>query len=172
VKHFLLVVALLSFLSPAALAEDPITVLRRAHEIGQKRGVEVVTIIGLPESHHARFYTVTNRIEINLTSFYWSDPTKYQAIYHKAKSYSTGHPDHVVLHEIAHAEHYRLIGLDKFVLLIRSAHGLDETMVAKEVGGYANANALEFVAEVQVGIEAGMKYPKIIIDRYNELRQP
>ena len=102
----------------------------------------------------------------------------------KATWFSSAHPNHVFNHEMVHHLHvqYRpddfVKGIGKAKLRVAAwafpEHHVDTIVedVMKEVSGRAAHDVDEFVAEVGAGFIGGKRYPKWVMDAYDQLGGP
>jgi hypothetical protein len=94
----------------------------------------------------------------------WSDMRGWMKLEKKRSVYSTAHPQHIVRHELGHAEHYRALSSHD-LQHIWFAEDLNpaELSIAERVSGRAAWNPKEFVAEVFAGLWGGVDYDDEVI---------
>ena len=151
---------------PAVADDDAIT---RARRLCAAAGVEVVVVRDLGGIIAAAYDHGRDRILINLGSGHWRNAEARHAHGHAIGLYSSGHPDHVIRHEIGHEKFYRHVGLARAALLRGEAPGLPRGRIAASVSSLAATDAIEFAAEVYAGIWAGKAYPDDVTSCYSRL---
>jgi hypothetical protein len=117
----------------------------------------------------AAFRPKDGTLYINEKHPYWSDPATYMANAGGKGWFSSTAEDHIIHHELAHAQHDAVV--------VKSLRGsqfkpAQQARIATEVSRYAATHPLEFVAEVYAGLKAGKTYNTWVMAFYAKLKGP
>ncbi len=104
-------------------------------------------------------------ILINNKNSYWNDPKASSNEDFNNKLITTNNMYHVILHELAHLEHFQ-----KNEPLYRRKMIFEDRIIKEKicelVSELASLNSREFVAEIKVGLLHGKKYPDEMMELY------
>lgn len=106
-------------------------------------------------------YRWTDRtIRINERQVMWDRPAEEMAQMFANRWFSTGDPEHIIVHEVGHALHHRAVGDDRFKLVRAAKFGRAElALLGGKVSAYGRTSPVEFVAEVFASLVVGRTYP-------------
>lgn len=121
----------------------------------------------------AVFHRKSGAVLINEDHPYWQDPAGTMAKAGKSGWFSSSEPDHIIVHEVAHAQHYQAIGNEKYEL-VKGAKFKPEQLakIKGKVSHYAETQPIEFVAEVSAGLKAGKVYDDDVTALHRKLGGP
>ena len=157
---------LLILASLAAAADDDL--IARARRLCEREGVRLVVTEDMPAEQTARFVINHDRIDLNPANLYWHSRAAREQM-RRTGQVSTRHPDHIIMHELAHAKLCRHLGADRYFRLCQVPLGIDPTRAASAVSGHAAGDPLEFAAEVYAGVWCGVRYPPDVMAYYESL---
>ena len=109
----------------------------------------------------AMYSNRTKTILVNEKCSYWKDPQKWmdENNHKQPPWFSTSNPDHIIVHEVGHAEHQKKAGDDRYKeVLDRKFTAAEKALVAEHVSRYAATEPVEFVAEMYAGLAAKKEY--------------
>jgi hypothetical protein len=86
--------------------------------------------------------------------------------------FSSSAPDHIIAHEVVHAEHFKALGKDQFEQAKKLRFRPEHIGTAQKVSRYAATKPVEFVAEVGAGLKAGKTYDADVMGMYRKLGGP
>lgn len=114
-------------------------------------------------------------IALNQDHPYWKDQAAWMAASNKSDLpyFSTSDPNHLIVHEVAHAEHFKKLGYQDMALMRGTPLSSKQIALAREqVSRYAGEDRLEFVAEVYAGTKHGRLYSEDIMQIYRASQGP
>jgi hypothetical protein len=166
----LVAAVLIASLSPMAqaAADDPNDLIARAQRLCDREHVVLVVTADASLGYTIQYLPDHDRIELNAAALYWHSQASRDHQW-RVRHFSTRHPDHLVMHELAHAKLCRQVGVRQFYELLRLPISVDRARVAGLVSVYAGTSAAEFVAEVYVGLWCGLSYPPDVMTYYESL---
>ena len=107
-----------------------------------------------PKASGAAYYS-HGAISVNAAHKFWRDPVGNMK--QQKGVLSSEHPEHAIHHEIGHA---------LFDAPDNWMNPIDEWKIAELVSKYARRNPKEFVSEVYAGIQAGIVYPEVVMNKF------
>ena len=114
---------------------------------------------------------LSGKLHLNPRGPFWSDPERFFANWNAgaepylSSSDSARAVEHVVQHEIGHAEH-DANDRERYLLAARTNLVGRSLELAKTVSAYAATNRREFVAEVYAALKLGRTFPDAILELY------
>jgi hypothetical protein len=99
---------------------------------------------------------------------YWLDAAGEAARQYAKQRWSTGRPDHAVIHEMGHLAHYRHAPAS-YANLLQVKFTAEQAATASKVGFYAATEPREFVAETFVLLTVGAKIDEDVLKLYRLL---
>lgn len=101
----------------------------------------------------------------------WSDMRRFMK--DLKAFFSTGHPQHIVRHEIGHAAHYSALSpQERGRIWFAESLGPEELPIARKVSGRSAWSPKEFVAEVFAGLWGGVVYDEEVHSLFSHYRGP
>jgi hypothetical protein len=113
-----------------------------------------------------------DEILINQNHEAWSDARAYIQDNARTGRFSSRHADHVIRHEIGHAQHYRRLSESDRADIWYKELSAEQATIASQVSKYATEGKIEFVAEVYAGKWAGRRFSPAVMKLYRELKGP
>jgi hypothetical protein len=151
--------------------------LQKAIDYAKSKGVSVVGTAAddiqaakgdvywkIPGMYHAG----TRTIYLNERSPYWNNPDSIMRESNRIGWLSTDRPSHVVIHEVAHAEHHSSVGTAKYQMTRSAKYSESEKAIASRVGRYAATQPIELIPEVRAGLVAGKSYDSEVMSLYRK----
>jgi hypothetical protein len=129
--------------------------------------------LNVPAAFVGELASRATEIAINPRATLWLDPAGFQAAAYAAGLASSSNRMAVLLHELAHQEHY-FSDPDRYVNLHFTGGGysLLVRLIGPQVSRYAATCPLEFVAETYAGLATGESYTRDVMDLYRKLGGP
>jgi SPP1 gp7 family putative phage head morphogenesis protein len=114
---------------------------------------------------------LSGKVHLNPRGPFWSDPERFFTNWNAGSEpyLSTSDPtravEHVIQHEIGHAEH-DANDRERYLLGARTNLAGRSLELAKSVSAYAKTNRREFVAEVYAALKLGRTFPDAVLELY------
>lgn len=153
------------------------TAFSQARDRGHALPATVATTVdaGFLRGGYASYDPANDTLWIDHRNPFWSDPAGEMAHQYHRRMLASDEPVGVFFHEIGHCNHFLAIGHDQDRWLAMHHTPLSPALrrrVRAELGEYAAASQLEFVAEVYHGRMVGEAYSDEIVQAYNGLGGP
>jgi hypothetical protein len=157
---------------PTSERRRALAAIRRSARVARNRGVDVVPLKAA-RGHLAILFEdpreipnviaaydhLEDAIVFNPDHLAWFDMRGFMKERREKDFFSTAHPQHIVRHELGHAEHYRVLSTrERQRIWFAADMRPDEVRIARGVSDRAAWNPKEFVAEVFAGLWAGVDY--------------
>lgn len=119
---------------------------------------------------------INEHMAINHRESYWKDPTREGRVQFDAGFWSTADPQHPIVHEAGHYQHFQNVTTDSRGLSFTATDGrvigghfpagTNHQDIARRVSRYAASQPSEFVAETYAGVRLGKTFDDEVMDLY------